>query len=415
MARLLLAASLILSFAGAQAADLPRVDPASVGFDPGRLAAIARILKSDVDQHVIPGATVMVLRHGKVAYEATVGQTDPQAGRAATPGDIYRIYSMSKPITVVSALMLVEQGRLVLDDPVAKYLPQFAQMQVGVPDADGEGMHLVAAERPMTVQDLMRHSAGLTYGFFGKSPVKSAYLAAHLSADDPDSALFVDRLAKLPLAYQPGTTWDYGYNIDVLGRIVEVISGQSLLAFEKQNLLDPLGMPDTGFAVEDAARQDRIAEPFTAERNFGADANFNDPRHALHFQSGGGGMVSTVGDYARFLQMMLNGGTLDGRRYLSPAMVRAMTSDQLGTVRPGPLYLPGPGYHFGLGVAVRVDAGVAPYLGSVGDWYWNGAGGTSMWVDPAQDLAVVFMIQAPKQGRHYNRVIRDMVYGAIVP
>ena len=415
MRRLFLATTLVVSCAMVHAAELPLADPGSVGLDADRLTAIGRVLQSDVDHHIMPGATLIVVRHGKLAYQVTVGQSDPQRGRSAMPADIYRIYSMSKPITVVSALMLMEQGRLVLDDPVAKYLPQFAHMQVGVPDADGEGMHLVAAERPMTVQDLMRHSAGLTYGFFGKSPVKSAYVGAHMTADDPDSATFVDRLAKLPLAYQPGTTWDYGYNIDVLGRIIEVISGQTLYEFERQNLLDPLGMVDTGFAVEDAARQDRIAEPFADDRNFGVDANFNDPRHALRFQSGGGGMVSTAGDYARFLQMMLNGGTLDGHRYLSTQMVRSMTSDQLGSVRPGPLYLPGPGYHFGLGVAVRVDAGVAPFLGSVGDWYWNGAGGTSMWVDPAQDLAVVFMIQAPKQGRHYNRVIRDMVYAAILP
>lgn len=407
---LVMAGSVIL----AQAAELPRADPASVGLDPDRLAAITRLLKSDVDQHVLPGAVLLVARHGKVAYEEMVGSRDPQAPAPAARDDIYRIYSMSKPITVAAALMLVERGRIALDEPVSKYLPQFASMQVGVPDDSGGGMHLVPAERPMTIQDLMRHSAGLTYGFFGSSPVKTAYVQAHLNAGDPDNAAFVDRLAKLPLAYQPGTTWDYSYAIDVLGRVVEVVSGHSLYDFEKENLLDPLGMTDTAFGVEDPSKQGRIAEPFANDRSFGVDADFSDPRHPVRMQSGGGGMVSTARDYARFLQMMLNGGTLDGHRYLGPQTVRFMTSDQLGTVKPGPLYLPGPGYRFGLGVAVRTDAGVAPFPGSVGDWYWGGAGGTYMWVDPVQDMVVVFMMQSPKQRLHYRSVIRDLVNAAIV-
>lgn len=414
MKRLLLGLVVAGSVTLAQAAELPRADPASVGLDPDRLAAITRLLKSDVDQHVLPGGVLLIARHGKVAYEEGVGSRDPQAPAPAARDDIYRIYSMSKPITVTAALMLVERGRIALDEPVSKYLPQFASMQVGVPDDSGGGMHLVPAERPMTIQDLMRHSAGLTYGFFGSSPVKTAYVQAHLNAGDPDTAAFVDRLAKLPLAYQPGTTWDYSYSIDVLGRVVEVVSGQPLYQFEKENLLDPLGMTDTAFGVEDPAKQGRIAEPFANDRSFGVDAEFSDPRHPVRMQSGGGGMVSTARDYARFLQMMLNGGTLDGHRYLGSQTVRYMTSDQLGTVKPGPLYIPGPGYRFGLGVAVRADAGVAPFPGSVGDWYWSGAGGTYMWVDPVQDMVVVFMMQSPKQRLHYRSVIRDLVNAAIV-
>ncbi len=414
MKRLLLGLVMAGSVTLAQAAELPRADPASVGLDPDRLAAITRLLKSDVDQHVLPGGVLLVARHGKVAYEEVVGSRDPQAPAPAARDDIYRIYSMSKPITVAAALMLVERGRIALDEPVSKYLPQFASMQVGVPDDSAGGMHLVPAERPMTIQDLMRHSAGLTYGFFGSSPVKTAYVQAHLNAGDPDNAAFVDRLAKLPLAYQPGTIWDYSYAIDVLGRVVEVVSGQPLYQFEKENLLDPLGMTDTAFGVEDPSKQGRIAEPFANDRSFGVDAEFSDPRHPVRMQSGGGGMVSTARDYARFLQMMLNGGTLDGHRYLGPQTVRYMTSDQLGSVKPGPLYLPGPGYRFGLGVAVRTDAGVAPFPGSVGDWYWGGAGGTYMWVDPVQDMVVVFMMQSPKQRLHYRSVIRDLVNAAIV-
>ena len=412
---LLLASALTaLGLSAARAADLPRADPASVGLDAGQLGRITQMLQDDVAHHVMPGAVLLIARHGKIAYEQAVGQRDPQANAAMQPGDIFRIYSMSKPITVVAALMLVEQGKIALDDPVSKYLPQFASVRVAVVDPNGQVMRLAAPERPMTVQDLMRHTAGLTYGFFGDTPVKRAYLAANLFQGDFDNATFVDRLAKLPLAYQPGTTWDYSHSIDVLGRVVEVVSGKSLYQFEKENLLDPLGMTDTAFDVTDPSKQDRIVEPFQDDRSFGTDATMNDPRKPQHWQSGGGGMVSTTEDYARFLHMMLNGGALDGHRYLGPQTVAYMTADQLGTVKPGPYYLPGPGYGFGLGVAVRVDKGVAPFPGDVGDWYWGGAGGTYMWVDPAKDMLVVFMMQSPKQRLHYRPVLRDMVNAAIV-
>lgn len=414
MKRLLLATVMLGICHTASAADLPRANPASVGLDPKRLDAITALLKKDVADHVLPGAVLLIVRHGKIAYEQAVGSRDPQATAPMKADDIFRIYSMSKPITVVAALTLLEAGTLQLDDPVSKYLPQFTTMQVGVPDlAEPDGMRLVPAERPITVQDLMRHTSGLTYGFFGDTPVKKAYLRAHMDADDPDLATFVDRLAKQPLGYQPGTTWDYSYSIDVLGRIVEVVSGQSLYEYEKAHVLKPLGMTDTGFGVTEPARQDRIAEPFADDRNFGVDADFSDPRHPVRMQSGGGGMVSTARDYARFMQAMLAGGTLDGQRVIGPATEKYMISEQLGTVKPGPYYLPGPGYGFGLGVAVRQTAGVAPFPGDAGDWYWGGAGGTYMWADPAKDLAVVFMMQSPKQRLHYRSLLRDLVNAAL--
>jgi len=414
MKRLLLATVMLGICHTASAADLPRANPASVGLDPKRLDAITALLKKDVADHVLPGAVLLIVRHGKIAYEQAVGSRDPQATAPMKADDIFRIYSMSKPITVVAALTLLEAGTLQLDDPVSKYLPQFTTMQVGVPDlAEPDGMRLVPAERPITVQDLMRHTSGLTYGFFGDTPVKKAYLRAHMDADDPDLATFVDRLAKQPLGYQPGTTWDYSYSIDVLGRIVEVVSGQSLYEYEKAHVLKPFGMTDTGFGVTEPARQDRIAEPFANDRNFGVDADFSDPRHPVRMQSGGGGMVSTARDYARFMQAMLAGGTLDGQRVIGPATEKYMISEQLGTVKPGPYYLPGPGYGFGLGVAVRQTAGVAPFPGDAGDWYWGGAGGTYMWADPAKDLAVVFMMQSPKQRLHYRSLLRDLVNAAL--
>ena len=318
----------------AHAADLPGADPASVGLDSERFAAVTRLLPADPDRHVLPGAVLLIARHGKAAYGEAIGSRDPQAPKPATRHDIYRIYSMSKPITVAAALMLLERGQITLDGTVAKYLPQFASMQVGVPDGAG-GTNLVRVERPVTIRDLMRHSAGLNDGVFGSSPVKSAYVAAHPDAGDPATAAFVNRLAKLPLAYQPGTTWDHSYAIDVLGRLVNVVSGRTRCAFEKQNLLDPLGMADTGFGIGNPAEQGRTAAPFADDRSFGVDAAFGDPRKPPRMQSGGGGIVSTAEGYARFLQMMLNGGSLDGRRYLGPQTVRFMMADQIGPVRPG--------------------------------------------------------------------------------
>ena len=412
MQRFLLACALVAWPWLAGAAPLPRAEPASLGLDPRQLDAITAKIDRDVADRVIPGAVLMILRHGAVAYEHAWGRRDPQADGAMRADDIFRIYSMSKPITVVAALTLLEAGALRLDDPVSKYLPEFKTMQVGTAESPGGPK---PAATPMTVQDLMRHSAGLTYGFFGDTPVKRAYLQAKLEAGDPDLATFVTRLAALPLGYQPGTTWDYSYAIDVVGRIVEVVSGQSLYEYEKAHVLGPLGMADTGFGVPDAARQGRIAEPFADDRSFGVDAEFSDPRHPVRMQSGGGGMTSTAEDYARFLQAMLAGGTLDGQRVLHPQTVRMMTTDQLGTaVKPGPYYLPGPGYGFGLGVAVRMATGVAPYPGDAGDWYWGGAGGTYMWVDPARDVVVVWMLQSPRQRLPYRTILRDMVNAAIL-
>jgi CubicO group peptidase (beta-lactamase class C family) len=401
------------------AQNLPRAKPADVGLSSERLEQITQVLNEDTKKGTVPGAVLLVARHGKIAYFQTAGVLDP-ATKVPMPLDgIFRIYSMSKAVTTVSAMMLFEEGKFTLDEPLAKYLPQFAHMKVGVEKADPSGgkptLELVPARRPITIQDLMRHTSGITYGFFGDTPVKKEYVKAGVFKGDYTNAEFADRIAQLPLSYQPGTTWDYSHSTDILGRLVEVISGTSLYEFEKQHLLDPLAMKDTGFYVTDKAKQPRIAEPFPNDRTIGIDAAFNDPRVAGKWESGGGGMVSTATDYARFLQMLLYGGTLDGKRYLSPKTVAFMTSNHVGDgIVPGPYYLPGPGYGFGLGFAVRLTAGVAPEEGSAGDYTWNGVGGTHFWVDPKEDLLVVFMIQSPRQRQHYMSVIRNMVYASIV-
>jgi CubicO group peptidase (beta-lactamase class C family) len=409
--------SFFLAFAAA-AEPLPTAAPDSVGLSSERLSRLTEYLRSDIAKGTIPGAVLLVSRNGKIAYFEAMGRLDPQANTLMGKDAIFRIYSMSKPIVTVCAMMLVEQGRLSLGDPVAKYLPEFKDVKVGEETKGADGkvtLELVDSKRPMTVQDLMRHTSGLTYGFFGEGAVKTAYLEANLNAGDPTLAEFTARLAKLPLVYQPGTTWEYSQSTDVLGRVIEVVTGKPLLQALKEMLLDPLGMVDTSFYATDPAKQRRLAEPFTNDRTIGAGAVVDDPRVVRKYESGGGGLLATANDYARFLQMLANGGTLEGKRFLSPKTIAYMTSDHMGdAMRRSPYDLMGPGYRFGLGFAVRTDAGVAPVAGSPGDYYWGGAGGTYFWVDPREKMFVVFMMQSPSKRVPYRPLIRNMVYAAIV-
>jgi CubicO group peptidase (beta-lactamase class C family) len=413
-----LAAVALLATTSFAFAEGPAAQPEQAGFSREGIARIDGFIQNEVDTNKIPGAIMLIRRNGQTAYFKTFGVRDPATKAPMTPDTIFRIYSMSKPITTVAAMMLVEDGKLQLDDAVSKYIPAFANVKVGVEVKGEDGnMHLdlAPAKRPITIQDLMRHTSGLTYGFFGEGMVKKAYVDANLGADDPDLAEFIERLAKLPLAYQPGTTWDYSQSTDVLGRVVEVVSGKSLYQFEKERLLDPLGMKDTAFYVTDPAKQKLVAEPFPNDRTIGSGSQMGDPREVKKMLSGGGGMVSTIEDYARFAQMILNGGTLDGKRYLSPKTVAYMGSNHVGPgsgVVPGPYYLPGPGFGFGLGFAVRTDAGVVPYEGSVGEMNWSGAGGTTFWVDRAENMFAVFMAQTVVNRSRIRITLKNVVYGA---
>jgi CubicO group peptidase (beta-lactamase class C family) len=360
----------------------------------------------------------MIVRNGKLAFAEVVGQRDPSTGTPLKADDIFRIYSMTKPLASVAAMMLVEEGKLELDAPVAKYIPAFAKTKVGVEKTDASGaksLDIVDAVRPMTVRDLMRHTSGLTYGFFGTGLVKQAYRNAGIGAEgDISNALFANTIAAMPLAYQPGSTWDYSNSTDVLGRVVEVGSGQSLGAFLKARLFEPLGMKDTSFYATDPARQARLAEPFAGDVITAGSPLF-DPRVPKAMESGGGGLVSTAADYTRFLLMLRNGGQLDGKSYIAEATLNDMTRDQLGAqVTRTPLYLPGAGYGFGLGFAVRTASAPADQRNSaVGEYYWGGAAGTYMWVDPANDLFVVYMMQSPKQRVPHRAALRNLVYGAL--
>ncbi len=413
-----LASALLLAPVQAQVKDLPRAKAEAVGMSTERLARITATLAADVEAKKIPGAVVLVARHGKVVMYDTVGKIDPAGSAPMTKDAIFRIYSMTKPITTLTAMMLVEEGKLMLSDPVSKYIPSFAKMQVGVekPDAAGKPvLELTPTRRQITIQDLMRHTSGITYGFFGTGLVKAAYADANLGGTDMTNEMLADKVSKLPLAYQPGTTWDYSHSTDVLGRVIEVVTGKPLLQAMKERVLDSLGMKDTSFYVADAARQPRLAEPFADDRNIGTNANFGDPRVAGKYESGGGGLMSTAMEYARFSQMLLNGGTLDRKRYVSPKTLGYMTSDHLGTaIATTPLFLPGPGHGFGLGFGVRKVSGEASFPAEAGTYYWGGAGGTYFWVDPKTDLFVVFMMQSPKQRVYYRTLMHDMVYAAVM-
>ena len=414
----LFAALTLVAANSAFAESVVRTRPAEAGLSPAGLARIGAYINNEIATNKIPGAVMMIQRHGKVAYYETFGVRDPGTKAPMTANTIFRIYSMSKPITTVAAMMLVEEGKLQLDDPVAKFIPAFKDVKVGVEKKGEDGnlaLDLVVPRRPVTVQDLMRHTSGITYGFFGEGLVKKAYVDAKIFSEDVDNAGFADRIAKLPLAYQPGSTWDYSHSTDILGRVVEVVSGKSLYQFEKERILDPLGMKDTSFYVTDKAKQPLIAEPFPSDRKIGTDAEMNDPRVVRKWESGGGGMVSTIGDYARFAQMIANGGTHDGKRYLSPKTIAYMGSNHIGPasgVVNGPYYLPGPGFGFGLGFAVRTEPGVSVMAGSVGEMNWSGAGGTTFWVDPKEDMFVVFMSQTVQHRTRHRVALKNLVYGA---
>jgi CubicO group peptidase (beta-lactamase class C family) len=315
---------------------------------------------------------------------------------------------MTKPITSVAAMMLWEEGRFLLGDPIANYLPEFSEPTVAV--EHGADIERVPAERAITIQDLMRHTSGLTYEFRGAGPVHKMYMSAKVHSRAQSNADQVATLAKLPLLHQPGTRWEYGRSTDVLGRLVEVLSGVPLGVFFERHILGPLGMVDTAFHVP-PRHHSRLAAAFARDPDSGTSVQLLEVRDPPSFESGGGGLVSTAGDYARFLQMLLNGGTLDGTRYLSRKTIELMTADHLGTITGAPdLLLPGHG--FGLGFAVRLHAGMSPSPGSVGLYFWGGLAGTTFWVDPAEQLFALMLIQAPGQRDYYRTLFRDLVYSA---
>ncbi len=416
----LLPAGMIALTASAAGADgAMRVYPPDAVLSPQRLERITDYFNADVANGKISGAIVLVQRHGKPVYFKSFGKIDVTTGEPMTPEAIFRIFSMTKPVTSVAAMMLVDDGKLKLDDPVSKYIPSFADTKVGVETKAENGdpvLKLVPLDRPVTIEDLLRQSAGIPYGFYGKSLVRSAYTNANLYAEGTDNAAVAEKIARLPLAEQPGTLWDYGHSMDVLARVIEVVSGKSLYAFEKERLFGPLGMKDTSYYVADPSQHHRIAEPLPSDNNF-RTGNSRNPRVFSKWEPGTSGLLMTIGDFSRFAQMLLNGGELDGRRYLKPETFATMTTNHIAPatgVKRGSFYFPGDGFGYGLGFGVRTEAGNAtpPPPGSLGEIKWDGAGGTYFWIDRAQDMFVILMIQSPSERGRIQPALKAMVYDA---
>jgi CubicO group peptidase (beta-lactamase class C family) len=412
------ALALLLPALAVGAGDAQSPPAAWSSFSPEKLDRVGDYIRNEIATGKIPGAILLIQQHGKPVYFENFGVRDVATRLPMTADTIFRIYSMSKPIASVAAMMLVEDGKLSLNDPVAKYIPAFANVKVGVEKPDENGKMVLALEplnRPITIEDLLRHTSGLTYGFYGDSAVRKLYALADLFNGDVDNAEFAERIAALPLAEQPGTLWDYGHSTDVLGRVIEVVSGQPLFRFEKQRLLDPLGMTETAFHVADAAKQPRIAEPMPDDRFISPIAGIRDPMVRRHWESAGAGMVGTIGDYARFAQMLLNGGTLDGRRYLKSETIALMTSDHIGPetrIARDHFYFPGATSGFGLGFAVRTST--PPNTSwPIGEYRWDGAAGTFFFIDPKDDMFVIFMVQTPSERGRIQLALKTLIYQAL--
>ncbi|WP_454619926.1 serine hydrolase domain-containing protein [Bradyrhizobium cenepequi] len=394
--------------------------PAGAHFNRDKLAKIGAFFDNEVATGKIPGAIVLIEQHGKPVYHQSFGVQDVVTKAPITDKTIFRLFSMTKAITAVVSVQLLQEGKFKLDDPVAKYIPAFANVKVGVEKKNEDGsktLELVPPDRPVTVLDLMRHTSGITYGFYGDSLVRKAYASANLYAGDFDLAEFAERIAKLPLHNQPGALWQYGHSTDVLARIMEIVSGKSLLAIEREKLLDPLGMNDTRFLVTDPEKQKLVALPMPNDSDFRV-GRINDPTVVKKMEFASGGMVSTMADFSRFAQMLLNGGTFEGRTYLTPETFKLLTTDQVGPssgVARDYFYFPGDGFGFGLGLAVRTDPGNAkpPPPGSLGELKWDGASGCYFVIDRKQHMFFVLLEQTPTERQRIQRTLKQLVYEAM--
>jgi len=389
---------------------LPQAKPESVGLSSARLQRMTDTFKREVDKGTLPGATVVVARRGRIGWFDAVGRQGPGSSAPMAHDTIFRIFSMTKPIVSVGIMMLLEEGHFVLNDPVAKFIPEFASQKVGIENSGK--LDLVPAERPTTIQDLLRHTSGLTYENTGNSLVQQLYAKARLRNRELSNAELARLVAGLPLQCQPGAEWNYSRSTDVLGRVIEVVSGQSLGTFLTERVLAPLQMAETAFHTAET-NANRLAEPFAIDPWNGEEVVLFNMLERPVMESGGGGLVSTTMDYARFCQMLLNGGTLDGVRLIGRKTLELMASDHLapGVKIQGTL-LP-PGHGFGLGFAVRTAAGIASFPGSTGQFFWSGMGGTFFFIDPKEELFALFMSQAPGQRDYTRTLLRNLAYAAL--
>jgi CubicO group peptidase (beta-lactamase class C family) len=397
------------------ASALPRVEPESVGLSSVRLRRLGEALRRDIDAGQLPGAVIGIMRGGKLAHLEAVGYRDPASREPLKTDAVFSIASMTKAMTSTAIMSLVEEGRVLLGDPVAKYLPPLAELKVAEPSGGTR-----APKQLPTIQDLLRHTSGLTYRDRGTTPAHALYpgssvwAAERMSKDETIAAL-----AKAPLLFDPGSNWEYGFSTDVLGFVVEAVTGKPLGSVLQERVWGPLGMGDTGFALP-AAKRARYALALAKDPATGGANTV--PHHATgksqKWESGGGGAVSTAADYLRFAEMLRSGGKL-GSEVLGRGTVALMTADHLpasfNNMIADKMDPAAAGYGFGLGFAVRRQDGIAAMAGSAGDFYWSGVYGTYFWVDPKEQLTVVFMAAAPGLIRlRYRQMTRNLVYQALI-
>jgi CubicO group peptidase (beta-lactamase class C family) len=393
-----------------QTPPLPHAKPEALGLSRARLQRVSDAFKRDIDKGTTPGVTVMVARRGQIGWFEALGKQNPETGAAMTQDSIFRIFSMTKPIVSIGIMMLLEDGHLLLTDPLSKYIPEFAEQQVAV--GHNGKLDLVPLARPITIQDLLRHTSGITYDHTGDGQIHKMYQQSRLRSRKIDNAEHARIVASLPLICQPGAEWNYSRSTDILGRVVEVISGQSLGTFLTERILAPLQMTQTGFHTG-AENKGRLAEAFPVDPWTGDKVKLFDMTEKPAMESGGGGLVSTTMDYARFCQMLLNGGTLDGNRIIGRKTLQFMASDHLTPDVKINGTLLSPGHSFGLGFCVRTHEGLGPVTGSAGQFFWSGIAGTFFWIDPKEELFAVFMSQGPGQREYFRNVVRNLVYAAV--
>jgi CubicO group peptidase (beta-lactamase class C family) len=393
-----------------QTPSLPEARPESLGLSPTRLARMSDAFKREIDKGTIPGVTVMVARRGQIGWFEALGRQNPAQTAPMTRDSIFRIYSMTKPIVSIGIMQLVEDGYLLLSEPLTKYIPEFSETKVGV-ENNGK-LELVPLARPITIQDLLRHTSGLTNDTAGNGPVQRMYQQSRIRDRSISNAEHAAIVAGMPLVCQPGTAWNYSRSTDILGRIIEIVSGKPLNAYLTERILAPLQMTETAFHTG-AENAHRLAQPFANDPWSGEPVKLINMLEKPVMESGGGGLVSTTMDYARFSQMLLGGGTLDGTRIIGRKTLELMASNHLSpSVKVDSPLMPA-GHGFGLGFAVRTHAGLAPFSGTLGQFFWSGMAGTFFWIDPKEDLFAVFMMQGPGQREYIRSMLRNLVYAAV--
>lgn len=411
-----LVAAMVVAGSGVQAR--AQANPSAPTPSAAKLERLSQFFDNEVTTGKLAGAVVLIQQHGRPVYLKSFGVRDVATKLPMTPDTIFAVHSMTKPITNLAAMMLIDEGKLALADPLSRYIPEYADVKVGVASKTSEGVAILERappNRPVTIEDLMRHTSGISYDYIGSDLIMMAYRDGNIFAGNFDNKDLAERIARLPLARQPGTLWRYGFSTDVLGRVIEIVSGKSLYQFLKERILDPLGMTSTKFVLQGAAEMARMAEPLPDDsvlRLAGEERR----KHSA-WESGGGGLLSTITDYARFSQMLLNGGKLDGKQYLSPAAFRQMTTDHIG---PGSgvgrdyYYFPGDGFGYGYGLAVRVEPGNAkpPPPGSIGELKWDSGSGTYFGVDPKLDMVYILMEQTQEQRSRITPSFKALVYDA---